>query len=600
MKTMTVLSLLIGTILFSVPSVFAADSCTDCHEDTKRMNNFGYPQFTLTASEVQKQTKMPAPCSGCHGGNPAAPSREEAHKGILTVRAVTRDWQAVTRAEMPAEDVAGWSHLEPRGKDRSKQLGPQVVKKGAFKANRKYRTIIWHDKNPETFAFNPTIAMKTCGVCHRDIVKSFLKSSMGGARGAHTQSQYVYWTGPAGPQSCGLWTGGLAQPGQDTFTDANRELYNKHSTTLVTKKDAYNLQRNCNRCHVGCLDCHYRPQKKDPKDPGKGPHTFAKNPEPLTCYGGGRSFACHAGPLDRRRGDGYIRAELAKASEKGVAILKDAVDVHMGKGISCVKCHVPNGETGYHGDLRRTVDCARCHGKTVKSHTRGPHKNVDCASCHTPLIGGYAFNFWTTIGEGEAKNPLKRIQDYYVDAIPPILVKNPKGVWIPVHVVPHTSGNVKASEVTMSTRLLFRNRPDAAINRRYVSNDSYAITGLVKNLDAKDHDTLVWLNVDRVAHGTGKSRTCEDCHASTAQKVTTGFTFGSYKDVEEGAYTIIADEKGLRVTNFTGEGGGPPSRDLAPFKDKWFLKGDFSLPKIKKKRQYKKLRKKYQSRQFTH
>ena len=61
-----------------------------------------------------------------------------------------------------------------------------------------------------------------------------------------------------------------------------------------------------------------------------------------------------------------------------------------------------------------------------------------------------------------------------------MLIKNPGAFGSRCTPCPHTSGNVKADEVKISRRLLFRNKPDAAVERRYVSNDSYAVTGLVK------------------------------------------------------------------------------------------------------------------------
>jgi hypothetical protein len=248
------------------------------------------------------------------------------------------------------------------------------------------------------------------------------------------------------------------------------------------------------------------------------------------------------------------------------------------------------------------VNCGKCHAAVVGSHKRGPHRKVDCAACHTPLIGGYAFNFWTLTEDERGKNPITRLQGYLVDAMSPVLVRGRNGVWIPVHVVPHTSGNVKASEVKLSRRLMSRNRPDSVIDRRYISNDFYAVTGLVKNLDDKDRDTLVWLNIDRVAHGTGKSRGCESCHGSKDQKVVVGFEASgeTYKDVEDGQYTIVADGKGLRVTDFRGPDGGPMAKGLGPFHDKWSLKGNFALPGIKHTQRYERIRKAYRDGMFTH
>ena len=60
---------------------------------------------------------------------------------------------------------------------------------------------------------------------------------------------------------------------------------------------------------------------------------------------------------------------------------------------------------------------------------------------------------------------------------------------------------------------------------------------------------MAWLNLDKVAHATGKSRTCESCHASTDQKIVIPFKWSdkpeaTYKDVLEGSYTVVADKKG--------------------------------------------------------
>jgi hypothetical protein len=203
------------------------------------------------------------------------------------------------------------------------------------------------------------------------------------------------------------------------------------------------------------------------------------------------------------------------------------------------------------------------------------------------------------VGPRGKENPLTRIQDYLTNATTPLLIKNPKGLWIPVHAVPHLSGNVKAEEVRLSRRLLFRNKPDADIKRRYVSYDSYAVTGLIRNLDDIDRNAMTWLNLDRVAHGTGKARTCESCHASPAQRIAVKFAGGSYKDVEDGEYTIIADRQGLRVVDCKDTNGTIPE-GLALLKDAWSLKGNFSLPGIKDKKQYERIKKAYEDGAFVH
>lgn len=599
MKRSTFLLLMLA-VLLNAGNAVAGDSCKDCHENSKMMKDAGYPQFALSPAEVRAQTHMPAACPDCHLGNAGATSKEDAHGGMLMLKAVRqKTWEATARSSMAPEDVMDWPNLEPRGDSRATRLFPKRLYDGELKDNPDYKTIIYHDKNPGTLAFNPVIAEKTCGKCHAEIVRSFLKSPMGGGRNAHTQSQYRTWTGGTGPQSCGLWMGVLSKPDQAAFSDENIKYYNEHSTMPLSQKDAYNSQRNCNQCHVGCLDCHLDVRKRSAEIPGDGPHTFVKKPAPLACYGGGRSFACHAGPLERRRGDGYLRQEFTQASPEGSALLKEQIDVHMQKNIACVDCHEPNKVTGFHGDLQRGVSCGKCHAPVVRAHDSGPHKKVDCAACHTALIGGYAFNFWSAVGMQGKENPLTRIQDYLTGATPPLLIKNPKGMWIPVHVVPHLSGNVKAEEVKISRKLLFRNKPDVDIQRRYVSNDSYAVTRLLRNLDEKDRNAMAWLNLDRVAHATGKARNCESCHASRAQRIAVTFAGGSYKDVEDGEYTIVADSQGLRIVDLKDTGGTIPE-GLALLKDAWSLKGNFSLPGIKDKKQYERAKKAYEEGAFAH
>ena len=599
-RILLMVSLLFGMVLSLTGPLAAADSCTDCHAKEGRMKDAGYPQFTVTAAEVRIQTLMTAACSDCHLGDPQAKDKVRAHQELLTMRVFSMKGDTTTRAGIGGLDGKDGRFQEPRGPGRATTLAPKVSAGSGTRDNSDYPTILYHDKNPDTLAFNPVIAEKTCGKCHPEQVRGFLRTAMGGGSRAHTQSQYVFWTSAAGPQSCGLWLGKLTKPDQAGFTPENVKIYRRHATASIAADTAYAGQRNCNQCHVGCLDCHFSPQKKDAANPRKGQHTFVRKPDALACYGGGRSFNCHAGPMELRRGDGYLRGEFTRASEQGKRVLKDLPDIHAGKGVACIDCHEQNAGTTFHADLKRQGGCVNCHPKTVANHATGIHRKVDCAGCHTTLIGGYAFNFWTLGSDHGKENPVMRIQDYYADAMPPVLVRNPSGIWIPVHVVPHTSGNVKAGEVKLSKGLVFRNRPDASVERRYPSNDSFAVTGLVRNLDSKDRDTMVWLNVDRVAHATGRSRPCGSCHASTAQKVTTGFSGGSYRDVRDGSYSIIADGKGLRITDFKGPGGGPPPSGLAPLLTKWGVKGDFSLPPIREKNLYRKLEQDYRAGIFEH
>ncbi|HMK42531.1 MAG TPA: cytochrome c3 family protein [Dissulfurispiraceae bacterium] len=584
--------LLVAGLAWYSDAAAAAESCVDCHEQKEHMEQSGYPQFHFLMTNIARQTKMTASCSQCHLGNPSAAAKKEAHEGLLRVWAVDRKGTAISRDGMPPDALAGWKSIAGRGRERSTLILPKIDAAGRITDNPSYPFMLWHDKNPGTYAFNPGLAGRTCGQCHAETVRGFLKSPMGGGKGAHTQSQYRYWTDKTtGPHSCGLWTAEALEPRQDTFTTERMEYFNSRAGRPISEKTAFENQLRCNKCHVGCLDCHL--------DGAKGAHSFLKKPSALSCYGGGRSAVCHAGPLERRRGDGYLRAEFTVASPAGAKTLRDRPDVHAGAGIVCVDCHEPNKSTGSHADFRRDVSCSKCHAAVVGKHQRGVHKRLDCSSCHTALIAGYAFNFWSAVGPKGQENTITRIQDYYTDAVPPIILKNPRGIWIPVHVVPHMAGNVRFDDVAISTGLVFRNPPVSDLKRRYFSNDSYAVTGRLRQLDAKDQDVIAWLNIDRVAHAIGKARSCDSCHASRAQTVVVGFSGGSYKDVEDGEYAIIADARGLRIDRMKGTGGETP-QGLKPFRGIWDLQGDFSLPPVRKKAAYQAVKQKYDKGAFTH
>jgi hypothetical protein len=178
------------------------ESCRVCHGSQTQMQTLGHPGFAVTVDEAALQTGMSGvSCAACHLGNPDASRAEEAHRGMLTLKVVSPDWKVFTRNDVTVADLKDWAGLEPRGKNPATQLSPKVSVQGSLKDNPKFKLTMYHDKNSDTLAFNPRIAEKTCGVCHKAIVQSFLRSPMGGGKSAHTQSQYLSWTGPTGPQS---------------------------------------------------------------------------------------------------------------------------------------------------------------------------------------------------------------------------------------------------------------------------------------------------------------------------------------------------------------------------------------------------------------
>lgn len=94
---------------------------------------------------------------------------------------------------------------------------------------------------------------KTCGACHPKQVREFRKTAMG-----HNAKQMLYrtWTDKKmGPHNCGVW-----------FVDGYDEIAKNTKVPFTKEMSAIN-QKACNICHVGCLDCHYAPKKKDHSDP---------------------------------------------------------------------------------------------------------------------------------------------------------------------------------------------------------------------------------------------------------------------------------------------------------------------------------------------
>ncbi|MDA8087209.1 MAG: cytochrome c3 family protein, partial [Nitrospiraceae bacterium] len=395
------------------------------------------------------------------------------------------------------------------------------------------------------------------------------------------------------------------------FTLRNMREYNAVSTAPINRRQAFANQRNCDTCHAGCLDCHYTPFNgkavgENGKPNAAGVHTFSFSPPVLSCMGGGRALMCHA-PLERRRGDGFMKGAFARKAvadpdDPNSKKYIDTPDAHYAAGITCVDCHLRNRKTGGMGDLIRNPEpsrCAGCHEREVIAHGRGVHKNLSCEACHTPLVAGYAFNFWAPGTRFGIKTPLDRHQFYNANAMTPILIRNRDGQWDPFHIVPHIASNVKREEVRLSGRLIFRSRPDVNMERHYPSSDAFAVTGVYES-GGDEGAVMAWLNVDRVAHAITKSRGCDSCHgAGGAQRVPVDYKWMShpgaaYRDVLDGHYTIEADGKGLRIEDITGDDGKTAPAGLKPLEGKWDLHGDFSIPAIKDKKEYEKKKRRYE------
>jgi hypothetical protein len=490
---------------------------------------------------------------------------------------------------------------------------------GQWKYDPSLYFILWHDHSPETAAYNPVTAMKTCGYCHLSETASFSLSPMGagefkkGERETVTQPQYTNWLAGTGPHSCGIWVGKLAEPDLATFSRENLRLSNQVMTKKITPKMMEVTQRNCNKCHVGCLDCHYSPGKNSPQgppgefhrdlkdnvygDPQKtygGMHRMVRRPTVQSCMGGGRSYACHSGPLERRRGDGYVRGSLAMPPWD-----KDArdkfKDVHYESGLQCIDCHTTDFAANGHSALIRDPEpqiCAKCHPRQVKAWQRGKHKKVRCEGCHTPTVFGYGWNLWVPGRERGIQTTIDRHSAYQKDVVAPILLPDPEGMWAPYNCIPHIAANIKP-EAFQESRLarqkglmVFRSAKNrhgkplglrgAEITRAYRSSDAFVLTDFYESKVNPENEgwVMAWLSLEKVAHLTSglthKSRGCRSCHTPQGdQQALVKFRWlGSpkamYEDVHHGQYHVVADQAGVRVERLRAQDqDGLPAKGLS-------------------------------------
>lgn len=325
-------------------------------------------------------------------------------------------------------------------------------------------------------------------------------------------------------------------------------------------------QKACNICHAGCLDCHYAPSRE------QGVHTFSRIPPSPNCTGGGRStFVCHAGTMERRRGDSYLGKDFSEPP--GLP-----EDVHVAKKIECVDCH-ETGPGGM-GHINRMATCQDCHIEVEQAMAASVHKNLACAACHVNILGGYEMTSW---GPGEIlsePNPFKKYSLYYGPQGPPILIKDQNGRWMPVKIWPNSAGGIKET-IAAKPGLTFR-WPKGE------THDAYALLGTFR-VPGGNNNYLAWLQVEEVAHPYGKSRTCASCHAAEAQVANVTWQYFDSQGAEPftGSQRVVADKNGLHVKDIKATSklvllpGGKTTYFAAwlPLGDIWKTKGDFSIPK---------------------
>jgi hypothetical protein len=543
--------------------------CVACHADRQRLSELGFPELYVTAGMAEKETKHAnTTCRDCHLGNGRAKEKDKAHDGMLKALFISHEGRVLKRSDI----LKG--ALMPGGDDRIRELLPKVEEGGQAYPNPSVRNLLWQDRNPETFNFDPEIAKITCGKsgCHPEELKQ-LKTTVMGIN--FRQRTMRTWQEPYGPHNCGPSFADLP-PSEvlegSGFGYENTGKIAKQISLQFAKGQAEDKQRFCNVCHVGCLDCHYKPDRE------KGAHNFVRIPPSESCAGGGRGTSiCHPGAMQSRRGETYIGGSYSVP--EGME-----PDAHYKKGIHCADCH-PTGPKGM-GDMTRKATCQDCHIEAEGAHARSVHRNMDCSTCHLGELRGYQLTVW---GPGEVagkKSPFKKYSLYYGIQSPPVIMKDQKGRWMPVKVWPHSLGNFK-DEVPPAKGIAFR-WPKGE------TRDAYYLVGTVNVTPkggSKGNRHLLWLEIEQAAHPFGKARGCASCHAkdlsAKTQVAVSRWEFADTQGAEpfEGTHRIVGDGTGLRIE---GLNNTTPIRTLEGyelgdfaswlyFKDMWRAPGDFSI-----------------------
>jgi len=549
--------------------------CVNCHSDQAKMKSLGAEAMHLDPAQVERETRMPgATCEDCHLGNAAAASKEGAHQGML--RPFLMGVGPKVKGEAVSRSAAGAMRpLVPDGKAMERMIpkgDPAKLKEAGIKA---IIGIQWHDHDPETLAYSPAIARQTCGRCHEKEVKDYNASAKGLL--SHQRAFRSWNSQLPGPQNCGMWFG------------QNHDNLQKQSAVPFSAAQNAASDRSCNMCHPSCNDCHYRPFA------GQGSHSFGQ-PDTASCYGGGRASVCHAGPMDRRRGAGYVRGDYAFPNTLPPG-------GHVKAGVQCLDCHKPVSHNFGHlaaDDAREA--CAKCHPEIVTAVKTSSHAQVDCTACHVTLSGAYQYTFW---GPGKTlgvETPYAKHKEYYGTRDLPTLIRNAAGRWIGVK--PYPMAVLNQTMELGPTGLLFRSIPKTTVPgnvrigeppafevSRTVTdvNDAFIVVGTRSDLPSANK-AILWVQMDKLSHAMGKARGCGTCHDSHTQVGNSQWSYFEATDVTQpfkGSYKVIADQNGIRFTEQRWEkpsmAANRKLEDIAPFAvlpaNAWDVKGiDLSIP----------------------
>ncbi|NOZ58752.1 MAG: hypothetical protein GXO66_04145 [Euryarchaeota archaeon] len=518
--------LLAASIAALLIPALQASSCTHCHENATLME--GYEEYIVTLEEVWNQSRMfrqglgGPQCEDCHLGNASSYTKEGAHAGMLSLIVVSRE-RALLRLNR--------SYYPEIGVFAPGSLALRII-------NDPYlvKTVLYHDRSTGNYAFNSTIANMTCGRCHPREVEDYLTSSMGGAR---MQSAYPGFTYPA-PHNCGYWLVNLST--------IRSELAVPYSAAQAELND-----RVCRQCHTSCLDCHYQP------DRGKGRHFFSRSVEASTCYFGGGRGICHVGAEEYRRGAGYFREEVFGLAD----------DVHAELNLSCLECH-----TYQDHNITRSATCGDCHLREEGELAESVHANLTCEACHVSSLAGYQATFWAPGEYYGMQTPLAKINYYGIMDVP-VLIRDMQGRWIPVKPMPQAVLNMRKS--LSPTGLRFRTLPGL----RNTSSDAFAVAGTFPLPEYGN--AIAWVHMDKVSHGFGRGRECEECHSGEQRSHAEWSYEGEHMPEPVyfyGESLVVANSTGMFIIlKNTTDVPLAGAAQYAPwiYGVRWRIEGDFSI-----------------------
>jgi hypothetical protein len=190
-----------------------------------------------------------------------------------------------------------------------------------------------------------------------------------------------------------------------------------------------------------------------------------------------------------------------------------------------------------------------------------------------------------------AATPFFKFKAYYGYLPEPVLIRDQRGRWIPIKPFPMAVMNQKTSPFKPGMYWRYPlNLPD--LQR---TDDAWGYVGLFGGMP-DNNKALLWIQMDKMSHKLGKSRSCDSCHGSPGGAQLQQVTW-EYSDPGalpfNGSHEVFANRSGLFIRNMQSENIEPEKGySLAAFApwvylpDAWQLKGDFSLPVITDRRQY--------------